>query len=587
MFIRTDRRRASDAGFTLIEVLVGLTILAIVAAGLVPLLLAGLRASQLSRTSTLAKNLGQQRIEAMRSLPFHVDAQNGPYVDLLDLYYHDTSGSSSSLQHVVPGQTVTGQYVAAGGGAGPSGPYYKVVIPQGLLGSPYQNFNQTVYSQFLEPDEPAATALSASRLGSTYNNSTVGQDSPPSLLLGVTVVTTWTSHGTTKTSSTFTEITDTGATSSLITSQARTVALDILSKDASGNLLEMQAGVVNTDGSLSNGSSAGTSAVGASATRSDLTTDNVSGAQASAESPPNPSVGGSGGGVTAGATQLGTTPTSCGWGFFGPTSVQNVSSTTAGGLPLAPQDAGTTNPTTKVAANITANNGGSCSGLGFTNLVDSGGSADSLLQIPSDSPIVVKVQDLTGNAPEVSGSAYVAANTHIGQTGSVTAGSGVAFSAWTKLFPGLPFLANTNAPSELGSSPGLFNVKITSASLACSAGAAPTLAYTGKVDWYTASGWHTANVNFTSGTDTLAQAVDLTQKVTTYNGVDIPLSAYISSLSSATGVTTGSGTGDNGNVSSVQAVVSILTAPIRGVSDPDSAVGLQIGRMSCTAQDFR
>lgn len=111
-----------DEGFTLVEVVVALLIFAVAAQSLAYSLISSAVASTRARSQTTVKNLAQQRIEAMRTLPFHVDAQNGPYVDLLDLYYHDDAGAADSLPDVVQGATVSGQYVATGGNGGPAGP---------------------------------------------------------------------------------------------------------------------------------------------------------------------------------------------------------------------------------------------------------------------------------------------------------------------------------------------------------------------------------------------------------------------------------------------------------------------------------
>jgi len=76
---RVRRDIASDEGFTLIEMVVALILFALVAQALAGALINGARNQLYAQRNTGAKNFAQQRIDAMRSLPYHVDRQNGSY----------------------------------------------------------------------------------------------------------------------------------------------------------------------------------------------------------------------------------------------------------------------------------------------------------------------------------------------------------------------------------------------------------------------------------------------------------------------------------------------------------------------------
>src|SRR3954468_11973880 len=179
--------------------MVAITLVSIAAGGSIPLLIVGMKAANTSKLNTQAKNLAQQRMESMRDLSFHVDRQNGPFVDLLDIYY--TNVSTTSTTRTRAGETEVGQWVSSGTSPAPSGPLYKVSvssIPD------FPTFTQTVYSQFLTV---TGSALAASTF-SAYDSQTEGKDQPPTPMLGVTIVTSWNDHGTSHSYKSYTRIAD-------------------------------------------------------------------------------------------------------------------------------------------------------------------------------------------------------------------------------------------------------------------------------------------------------------------------------------------------------------------------------------------
>jgi prepilin-type N-terminal cleavage/methylation domain-containing protein len=578
------RRRAlahgEDSGFTLVEILVGLILFALVAQGLAAVLISSANSSLFTRMSTTAKNLAQQRIDAMRSLPFHVDAQNGPYVDLLDLYYHDASGTPDAIPDVVPGSTVPGDFVGLGGSGGPSGPYYRLTIAGSQLGAAYAKYTQYVYTQFLVASNPAASPLPLSAIPGGYDNSAAGADHPASPLIGVTTVVTWTTAGRSHSYSTFTEITDQGTNTSLVVSQAKAVVLQVLSQDYLGNAITANVASVAANGSLSNGSQAGAEATGASIV--DGSSPAMTGAHFASVAPPNPS-GSQGVASSSGQQQVGASG-SCGWASFGPTAVSDVSATTASGLPIVPSDANTTALSPSVSASLYSSSGGSCAGLWLSNQIDGSPAPDPALQLNS-SAAMIKVQDQTGGSAEVTGTGSVYTSAQPGAAGAVTARTSASMQTWVKVFPGLSFVPAPPAAYGITGQPGIVNVSLSQATLACSStpggGTTATLTYSGLIAWYTTAGWQQRSFNWSSasgGSDPL-QVVDLSKPV---NAAGTPLSAYITSVSGATSITGGAG-----GVQSVEAAISVSTVPTLGLSYPGTTLGVELGHLSCVAQDNR
>ena len=271
--IRQLRSAASDDGFTLIEMVVALIVFALVASALAGVLIGSARGQLFAQKNTAAKNFAQQQVDSMRSLPYHVDAQNGPYVDLLDLYFPNALSTLTTIPNIIPGQSVSGNYVAsaAATATNPAGPYYQVTIPGNLVSAKLASFTQVVYTQFLNANNPAATPINASLIPSTYNNAVVGADLPVSPLLGVTVVTSWSLNGVVHNLTTFTEISNEGSDTSLVVNQAKAAAVRVLTQDRNKNAITVTLASVTANGSVSNSSSAGADALGASVVYTDAT----------------------------------------------------------------------------------------------------------------------------------------------------------------------------------------------------------------------------------------------------------------------------------------------------------------------------
>ncbi len=360
MFLLRDVRAArrpgrSDggAGFTLIEIIVAIALIALAAAAAVPLLIVGMQAAATSRLNTQAKNLSQQRFESMRDLQFHVDRQNGPFVDLLDIYY--TNRSTTTATRTRAGETEVGQWVSGGAAApAPTGAFYKVDI--GALPG-HTNFSQTVYTQFLDA---TGAALPAS-VFPNYDSQTQGKDQPPSLMVGVTVLTAWKDHGRSHSYRSYSRISDTRGLTSALASQGSGEFLRVSSTGAAGNALTVDLATAEASGAQSTGSVAAADVHVLEAR--DSAGANYHGASGVASSP------------TGGTSQNSPVSTFsaasgglCGWVGVGPTQVSNVSATVAAGLPLVPDGVDLNAPPLKqAAAQVTSGSNGSCGIFGFSN----------------------------------------------------------------------------------------------------------------------------------------------------------------------------------------------------------------------------
>ena len=184
-----DRRTLAsrDEGFTLVEVMVALVLLTVVMVAALPAFLGMLRSTVTSKKDAQSKNLTQERLEQMRDLRFHVDRQNGPFLDLLDIYYTNAPTAPAPTTVNAGGTALTGIFVNTGtpGAGEPVLPFYRTTTGA-LPGA--ADFSQVIDAQFLAPD---GTAIPASRFQGNYDSQTVGKDQAPSIVLGITVITSW------------------------------------------------------------------------------------------------------------------------------------------------------------------------------------------------------------------------------------------------------------------------------------------------------------------------------------------------------------------------------------------------------------
>lgn len=594
------QRLQGAEGFTLVEILVALLLIALVSIALVPLLASGLKASRLTKLETEARNLTVARVDAMRALPYHVAYQNGPFVDLLDEYY--TNASTTSLSISATGGT--GKYVQAGTIPGQSATsnYYQV-----SFGSPPEpsGFTQAVYSQFVAPNTETTSSTGDSVItpASTYNSQATGTDSPPSLVLAVTVVTSFQTAGHTHTNSAYTEITDTGHDSPLVVAQAGGEAVNISSVASDGTDLSGDLTEVGVNGSLANESTASASVLGGSFTRVDPTGAGTSDSSTTGVSPPpavSPTTSSYAGTAGVGGS---TGASTCTWNYLGPTSDSNVTSTVSSAQPRAPYDVESASDSVKVMLN--SDGLGSCTSnsFSFSNVVNATDVTNTAMGLPANGAMV-SIPDATpaGN-PLVTASGKMdtpaLAFSSSGQiTNPVTTSASITYAEPVILFPGLGFVTassvscgtSCSVPTENG----LVVVDLTSVQVSCSSQATATGQYSGTVYvWEQSSatatpGYVAYPFSYTSTSASLPSLPALSTPVGyTTSGSAVPLSTYISSWSAGSLVQEASGSDGDHTIPGALTVATQPTLVSAGSLLSSSAIDLQIGRVSCVSEDNR
>jgi type II secretory pathway pseudopilin PulG len=581
-----NHARGED-GFTLIEVVVAFGLLVVVMVSALPVFVHMLKATAVTKANTQAKNLAQERLDQMRDLRFHVDRQNGPFLDLLDTYYTNAKSAGPTTTVTSGSGTVSGKYVALGGGTGgePAAPFYRVStgpIPGAT------RFSQIIDSQFLTPD---GSAVPTSQFQNLYDSQVVGTDQSPSLMLGVTVITSWVYGGVTKTFRTYTRITDGRPQAPVIQSQARAVAVDMTSNAADTSTLELQAGVVKLDGAQSSGSSVSGYVTGALATRTGTTP--VTGKVDQFALPASAvSTGGSSSAQSGGA--------GCSWWGFGKTDTGNVTATVGAGLPIAPTNVGASAPFNTVTGYIAKNSGGSCVALSYDNLAGGGIPRLPLLDpigYEMGAPPYVQIPDVTGAGASISGSGYVTSST-LATTPQVTwAGSAASMAASLVMFPNNPESTfNTTVGSK-----GLVAAVLDQGSVDCVSGTSSSNGtivgkYTFRLFWWgkgtadAVARWHTAGWTYDSTINSaavLTAGSDVWDPVNTLLGNGQKLSDLVQGSGTAPNtVATGASNGLRGFPTGV---FTLTTAPtlLNETGAGFSAINVQLGQLSCVADDQR
>jgi type II secretory pathway pseudopilin PulG len=560
------------------EVMVALGLLTVVMVASLPVLFSVLRSAVTTRMETQGKNLAQERLEQVRNLRYHVDRQNGPFLDLLDIYYTNATPSAPASTVTAAGDDLVGKYIPAGSGTDgePVGPYYRTETGP-LPGA--EDFSQRVLMQFLSAD---GTPVPAERFEDSYDSQLVGSDRPPSLLVGVTVITEWIDGGDDRSFSTYTRLTDGRPQLPLIQSQLRAVALEVTSTGVDGATLQLQGGVVSLDGAQSSGSSVTGYAVGAVAKRTGFA--DVVGETSSFSLPgTTPTTTGSS------AAQVGL---SCSWFGFGATDTMNVTGDVTSGLPKAPLDVDTAGV---VGAAVLNSGSPTCGQMSYDNTAG-GGVADTELGELFGAAPWVRVAEGSGGSPGVRSSGFVDATDPADGTETSSGGS-ASMDRAAVLFPHYPH----------SSGQGLVSVRLDESALTCASGVDDALGevtgtYTLTLGWWgtsddpadetdpvAAPSWHTAvwKYDSASGNEPVLQSgSDTWEPTATFLDDGRPLSDLVTG-GAAPGVVA---TGDtNGLRGFLDGIFSLTTAPTLEVeaSPGFSAINVTVGRLTCVADDHR
>ena len=254
------RRPRSDAGFSLLEVVVAIALFGVALAAAGPQMVASIRASGTAKLVSQAKGVLQGQLDAMRTLPFRVSPSAGDHRDLLDTYYRDLTppGAAPACGTVTPNEPLaawTG-YVSPANPARCSyeqtgGAFYRKVIAPGTAGLP-AGFAVVLNTSFVSATvTPLVLAPSEG-----YTSRVAGADRPPSSQVGVTATVLYSDHGRWKPVTAYTQIASRTASETRIKLDARATAVEIGAARTTGESITMTGGQLELNGSLSTTSQA-------------------------------------------------------------------------------------------------------------------------------------------------------------------------------------------------------------------------------------------------------------------------------------------------------------------------------------------
>lgn len=560
------RDERPDDGFGLIEIMISMTIFAIVVIATAPMLVGGLKAGRTSQLNLQGKGLAQERLELMRNLPFHVARQNGQYLDVLDIYFRD----------VQPTGTLAANDKCSARSYDTTTKAYTCRIDN--LGADYPGFTQTIITTFLDFQRNPVTPPAG------YDSQVSGQDTPVSALLGVAVTTSWIQGSKVGSYTLRSQIANAQADGSIIRASLRLAALSINSTTESGDILQFEGGLVTGEGSLTTGSTANLNVTTARAALASGTTE--LGASLSLIAPPAKS--GASPSDSTGHLLDGTCDLIC----FGQTSVTgNQDVTVAMGQPQI------SSPASPVVAALRRTGSNTYQGFSYGNVPIT--NADPALRL---APGGRMVSAGLGSTTEVlNGSGYIDA---AGAGASAVTSYGQATLPMLQLFP------TDFAPD------GVVQVVLDFATLSCTSGGgggSVSSTWSAKVRYWQQTGVDVTTRKPTGAyvehvvkpggaalpdpKTTLVIVKNLNTQDVNADGVadgveadDVPLSRWVqawSGLSNSADVVTSSGVRSTGKVSAVVSVITEATRLLAGTPDKASALNVSVGTLSCHAEDNR
>jgi len=333
----TRLQSGRDDGFTLVEIVVAISIVMVVVTALLPQLVAGIRATGTARTITQAKGVVQGQLDRMRNLPYYVSPAAGDHKDVLDYYFRD-AGQVGPLptaptcmvagKYVAPGLASTG-YVAPGAARcsyEPStGAFYRSVTQiapaPGSVG-----FTVVVSTQFLTgATPPVAVEPPTGPTGYNSQSPDPGEATPLTSQIGVSIAVLYADRGTVRPVTSYTQFYDQPTSTMRSKAELSATTLEVGSSTKLNGAVSLAAGLLNLTGSLTYNSTV-TGSVN-SVTAGLATGEQASGASSNVAAPPatTPStVNGSAGGLSG-----------CAMICWGTTRLDKGDVSADGGLPTA------------------------------------------------------------------------------------------------------------------------------------------------------------------------------------------------------------------------------------------------------------
>jgi prepilin-type N-terminal cleavage/methylation domain-containing protein len=584
----------ADDGFSLFEIVVAITLLAIAMAAAGPQMAASIRASSRAKMTSQGKGLLQGQLDTMRTLPFRVAPSAGDHRDLLDTYYRNltaptTAPSCGTTPNFnAPSSAWTG-YVPAGGSRcsyeQASGPMYRKVLTA-ATGEVPAGFAIVVDTTFVSSAVPPLPVTPANG----YNSQTTGSDRPPSSQVGVTATMLYSDHGKWKPFTTYTQIALRTPSDLRLKLDARGTAVDVSSSLSDGEAVNLTGGQLDLSGSLSTTSTAraNLSAVGSASSVS----GRADGAALAVSAPYTNLVNVN---VAAGGLLSG-----CSGSCWGATLIPPFVLAADNGLPRAGVSGlpGLLNPVqTQMPDNVTRD------GFQFrTQTPTLTGLVDPLVSLDATPPVGDVLTNtvsslyncafsITAPTSHLTGSGYINSTDETSLGNPLTADAcGGTHTDVIRILP------TTSAPD------GLVRVIARSAArcTVATVNHTPTtnVSYRAEVEyWKWTPGVVVGGVVLVPGSGQYVSAGVITPATTTDPLASVSLSTPVSDtktlgdyIASWAGLTASQVTAAaSGHVAEVTipALVTVLTQPVMGSSDPETAVSVAIGSSYCRAEDNR
>lgn len=592
-------RRATDDGFTLVEIMVALGIFLVVMTAVLPLMVAAVKGAASAGQATEQKGVVEGQFERMRNLPWHVAPNAGQFIDVLDRYYPNRTAPTATVNATAcagfPASGWTGyvqtsarcSYEPAYGDATHPNAFYRTVEtvdPEGP--GAYLVVTDVQFLTSVAPVSPASYSPAPVAVPSGYDTTQQGSDTPISQEVGVTVTAFDLRSSTPKPFTDYTQIAEDVRSPKRVQAVAETAAIELTGVTRQGTSVGVTAGSLDLNGFLAKLSSASgrLSAVEARQGSNDPVGLQAGPFTASAPAKLPPAVGTEAGDLT--------TPAQCDficWGttwYSGQTTTSDVTVSSTNGLPLVGSS------TAPVQAGIQGGIPAGSTALGFSNTpvaereyyrrADLGLVTDSLVTVASTAT------SLSGCG--ASGSGEALGRGYVNTSATTVTSCAETGASTVSLFP------TKDRPA------GVLDVKLDYARTSCSSahgGARSAVATYSVTVTAHGPGGGTLSKTF-KDTDSQTARDDAVTALLDYSVVGgLPLDQYVASLTPA--VATTSTTVASTASASVPAALTLVSTDMRNkepydpsgsattsyTHDEDSTFTLRLGAVSCQALDAR